>query len=77
MTEHVMSIEEVVDSFSEGLDDFKRAANWRFVAYTHASLKDGGIWASPNLGRVFSKSGEGFIELNLDPSASLGRPPYV
>ena len=72
----VLSIEEVVESFSADLPEYQRLANYNFVVTVHASLRDGGVWASPSLGTVYTKSGEGFVELLLDPE-SLERPPHV
>lgn len=56
----VLSIEEVVDSFSKTLPSWQRQANLQFLERTHASLKDGGIWMSPNLGTIYKRAGDGF-----------------
>ena len=56
----IYSIEEVVDAISEGLPPEQRQANSDFVHKTHASLKEGGSWGAPNMGRIFTRRGDGF-----------------
>lgn len=56
-----LTLEEVVDTFSNGLPDWQREENLRFITMIHRSLQEGGTWAHPDASRIWQKHGEGFI----------------
>lgn len=58
----MITLTELADEINVGLPKYQADANYQFLVGVHTQLKDGGIWASPNLGRVFQKSGDGFVE---------------
>lgn len=57
----VMTIEEVVETFSEGLPEWQKQVNLDWLRRLHASLKDEGVWMSPELGTIYIKRDNGFI----------------
>ena len=61
VTDEVMSIQEVADSFSEDLPDWQKATNLKWLAGLHEMMAEGGVWGSPNLGTIYSKKGDGFV----------------
>ena len=71
-----MTIAEVVDSFSAGLPDYQRDANYTFVAGLHERLNEGGVWMSPNLGTIYKRVGLGFelVADALDYTELQGAP---
>ncbi len=70
----VLTIEQVVDSFSQGLPMEQRNANFDFVSLTHHRLREGGVWMSPNLGTLYQREGDGFILIATRPE---GEEPDV
>jgi hypothetical protein len=60
-TDEVLSIKEVADSFSEGLPDWQRKINLDWLTSLTSLMSEGGIWGSPNLGKVYRKSGDGWV----------------
>lgn len=59
----VMTIEETVETFSEGLPEWQKQVNLDWLRKLHASLKDGGVWVSPELGTIYIKRDNGFVLL--------------
>lgn len=37
-------------------------ANWKWLSQVHHRTKEGGLWIYPNMGLIFKKAGNGFIE---------------
>lgn len=62
-TDEVLSIQEVADSFSEGLPDWQRKINLDWLTSLTSLMSEGGIWGSPNLGTVYRKSGDGWVKV--------------
>jgi hypothetical protein len=58
-----MTIEEVVDTFSEGLPEWQKVINCWWLSSVWGSLKIGGHWAHPDTGKVWVKTPEGFEEV--------------
>lgn len=56
-----MSIEEVVDDFSQDLPTWQREVNLVWLNNLYSLLSEGGIWGSPNLGTIYRKSCGGFV----------------
>lgn len=74
----VLTIEEVVDSFSQGLPMEQRNANFDFVAQLHQRLKEGGIWMSPALGIMYKRVGDGFEIVTTELGyMDMGEPDHV
>jgi len=61
VADEVLSLEDVRDSFSKDLPEWQRQINLQWLGSLHNHLAEGGIWASPNLGTVYRKSGSGFV----------------
>ncbi len=61
VSDEVLSIKEVADSFSEDLPDWQKATNLDWLTKLHGLMSEGGIWGSPNLGTVYRKSGDGWV----------------
>jgi hypothetical protein len=57
-----MTLDEVTDSFSEGLDKAKWDANRKWTLDMYNILDDGGVLGIPNTGQVFIKKRWGFVE---------------
>lgn len=64
----IMTIEEVAETFSEELPEWQKQANLDWLRKVHASLKDGGVWVSPELGTIYTKQGNGFISSQASAS---------
>jgi len=60
-SEKVLSIEEVVDSFSNDLPDWQKATNLKWLTGLHDMMAEDGVWGSPNLGTIYRKRGDGFV----------------
>ena len=58
-----MTIEETAETFSGGLPEWQKQANLDWLRGIHATLKDGGVWGSPELGTIYMKRGDGFIKM--------------
>ncbi len=58
----ILSIDEVTDTFSEGLSTEKRAANRAWLVEVYNVLGDGGVLGIPNTGQFFIKKRWGFVE---------------
>ena len=65
MAEQILSIEEVAESFSADLPDWKKATNLKWLTGLHNMMADGAVWISPGLGTIYHKRGDGFV-LALD-----------
>ena len=63
MTSRIYTLDEVIDTFSEGLPDWQWAANKVFVQNLHTMLKEGGHWGHPNRMQIWEKHGDGFVLL--------------
>jgi radical SAM superfamily enzyme len=61
-SEEVLSIEEVVGSFSEDLPDWQKATNLKWLTGLHSMMAEGAVWISPGLGTIYHKRGEGFVK---------------
>lgn len=61
----VYSIEEFVASFSKELPEWQQEENLRWAQSVHQRLREGGVLASPGLGKSYIKTKEGFEELTL------------
>lgn len=72
---NTLTIEEVVDTFSDCLPEWQRETNLIWLTQLHSLLSEGGIWVSPELGTVYSKQGDGFVPLSMDHTAMV-RPPH-
>jgi len=59
--DEVLSIQEVADSFSEGLPEWQRKINLEWLTRLTSLMSEGGIWGSPNLGTVYRKCGDGWV----------------
>lgn len=70
----MLSIYEVTESFSADLPNWQFKANLAFVEGVHASLKDGGVWMSPALGKMYARAGGGFVELEAGMPARIDDP---
>jgi len=61
----VLSIEEVVATYSGGLPSWQRAVNETHLRMVHAMLEEDGVWISDALGTVYRRSGDGFVEVAI------------
>lgn len=61
-----MTLDQFVDSFSEGLEDWQREANYQWAVRAHSSLREGGLLISSNLNTTFEKVGNGFIVKSIN-----------
>lgn len=62
--QEVLSIQEVAASFSEGIPDWQKDANLKWLKSVHGVLKEGGVWGSSDLGTTYQRHGDGFILIN-------------
>jgi hypothetical protein len=62
-TQNVMTIEETAETFSKEIPEWQKQANLDWLRGIHAMLKDDGVWASPELGTIYMKRGDGFIKM--------------
>jgi hypothetical protein len=61
LTNKVLSIREVVATYSDGLPDWQRAVNTEHLYAVHAMLHEGGVWIAPEMGTVYERRGDGFV----------------
>ena len=57
----MMTIKEVVDTFSADLPDWQYGVNLAWLTNLHSLMAEGGVWASPELGTIYQKKGAGFV----------------
>ena len=57
----VFTLPMLADYISIGLPTYQRNANLAYLRNLHRILKEKGIWASPLLGEIYEKRGEGFV----------------
>lgn len=58
----ILTLDEVTNTFSEGLSDQEREANYAWTVSMYNLLNDGGVLGIPNTGQVFIKKRWGFVE---------------
>jgi hypothetical protein len=62
-----MKLDDVLETFSEGLPEYQREINRQWLYDLHALLKPGGKWAYPAKGEIWTKTEEGFeLEKTVD-----------
>ena len=61
--QNVMTIEETVETFSKEIPEWQKQIKLDCLRGVHALLKDDGVWASPELGIIYMKRGDGFIKM--------------
>jgi len=66
----LMSIEQVAGTFSDDLPDWQYQINLAWLRSLHSLMANGGVWASPALGTIYRKRGDGFIRELDDDSAT-------
>ena len=62
MSDTILTIQEVVNTFSEGLPPEQVEANFKWLEKIYMQLNDGGVLGIPSTGQLFEKKLFGFIE---------------
>ena len=57
----LLSLEEVVDTFSQNIPDWQRQINLTWLTGVHNQLKENGVWGASDLGTIYRKVGDGFV----------------
>jgi len=60
---NVLSLDQVVDTFSKDLEPWQREANFKWLQNIHDKLKEGGVLGIPNTQQMLIKCEDGFLEL--------------
>lgn len=60
----ILTIEDVVDSFSDDLPKYQQEVNLAWLTNMHGLMREGAVWGSPNLGTIYQKKGDGFVLLD-------------
>ena len=63
MSDRILTLNEVTNTFSEGLNDQEREANYAWTVSMYNLLNDGGVLGIPNTGQIFEKKLFGFVEI--------------
>jgi len=62
-----MTPDKIIDTyFSDGLPAEEIQGNKDWLRDMHNTLKEGGTWICPALGKIFEKKGDEFKELTID-----------
>jgi len=60
-----MTLEEVVATFNQNLEDWQQEYNLVWLKDIHAMIKLGGVWAFPEKQELWRKTEEGFDKVEL------------
>lgn len=58
----ILTLDEVTDTFSEGLEQWQWDENRKWVLGMYNLLNQGGMLMIPNTGQIFEKNRWGFVE---------------
>jgi len=61
----ILTIDDVLDTFGDDLEDWQREANRKWLVDVYNTLDDGGVLGIPNSGQFFIKKRWGFVEKDV------------